>query len=128
MKSWINKIDQLFHRYRKLNRLIDERTDVKNVAKSVFGSLLISLLCILIPSLMIINMFIYAKHTLFLAILLVTIVVAWPFIYYAFYYTLLKNYHPYIKDVNTKTPYLVESILTSFVLLTVSIVVLSIIF
>lgn len=128
MKSWINNFYQGFYRYRKLSRLIDERTIMKNVVKSVLGSLLLSLLIALIPSLLIINMFIYAKHTLFLAILLVGIVVSWPFIYYAFYYMLLKNYHPNVKEINTKTPYIVESTITSFVLLTIGIIALSVIF
>lgn len=128
MKSWINKLYQGFYRYRKLSRLIDERTIVKNVVKSMLGSLVLSLLAVLIPSLVVINMFIYAKHTLFLAILLVGIVVSWPFIYYAFYYMLLKNYHPDVKDINTKLPYIIESTLTSFVLLSIGIIVLSVIF
>ncbi|MDY0074518.1 MAG: hypothetical protein WC992_01540 [Acholeplasmataceae bacterium] len=128
MKSLINRIGQFFYRYKKLVKMIDSKAQVKNVVKSVFGALGISFIILLLPALVIINMFIIAKLTLFLAILLVLLVVAWPFLYYAFYYILLKNYHEPIRDMNTRIPLLVEATIISLVLLTIGIIVLSIIF
>ncbi len=128
MKSLINRLDQMLHRFKKLIKLIDKQASMKSVVKSVLGALLLSFLSLLLPVLTVINMFIYTKLTFFLAILLVIMVVAWPFIYYYFYYRLLKNYHPSIEDINITLPYWVESSLIATVLFVIGIIVLSIIF
>ncbi|MCD8562082.1 MAG: hypothetical protein LRY20_01210 [Acholeplasmataceae bacterium] len=99
-----------------------------SVVKSVLGALLLSIFVLGLPVLVIVNMFIIAKLTLFLAILLVLIVMAWPFLYYAFYYALLKNYHDKLNEINTKIPYMVESTIISLVLMVIGIIVLSVIF
>lgn len=128
MKPLINRIDQFFFRYKKLIKLIDREVTMRNTVKSVFGALILSLLVLAIPVLVVINMFIISKLTLFLAILLVLMVMAWPFLYYDVYYKLLKNYHPRIQEINTKIPYWTESTIISVVLLIIGIIVLSIIF
>jgi len=128
MKSLINRIDQMLHRFKKLMKLIDKEASMKNVVKSVFGALLLSFLSLLIPVLLVINMFIYTKLTIFLAILLVILVVSWPFIYYYFYYRLLKLYHPTVGNINIKIPYWIESSLIALILLIIGIIVLSVIF
>jgi hypothetical protein len=128
MKQLVNRIDQAFYRFKKLLKLIDHEAEMKNVVKSVFSAFILSLFVLAIPVLIIINMFIISKLTFILAILLVIIVVLWPFLYYAFYYKILKNYHPKIQSINTKLPYLVESSIIAFILLIIGIVVLSIIF
>ena len=128
MMPLINRIYQFIHRLKKLLRLIEKEVLMKNVIKSVLGALVLSVFVLGLPVLVIVNMFIIAKLTLFLAILLVMLVVVWPFIYYFFYYALLKNYHPKINEINTKIPYLVESSIVSFILLTIGIIVLAVIF
>ncbi len=128
MKSLINRIDQFLHRYKKLQQIIDKETKVQGVTKSVLGGLLITVLILLIPVLVIVNMFIYTKLTFFLALLLSLIVISWPYLYYVFYFRLLKTYYPKLEDVNTKIPLLVEATIISLVLLIIVITVLSIIF
>lgn len=128
MKQLISKLDQFFYKYRKLLKLIDHEVNMKSVVKSVFGALILSLLVLVLPVLIIVNMFIISKLTLFLAILLVLLVMAWPFLYYDVYYKLLKNYHPRVQDINTKIPYWTESTIISIVLLIIGIIVLSVIF
>lgn len=128
MKQLISKLDQFFYKYRKLLKLIDHEVNMKSVVKSVFGALILSLLVLVLPVLIIVNMFIISKLTLFLAILLVLLVMAWPFLYYDVYYKLLKNYHPRVQDINTKIPYWTESTTISIVLLIIGIIVLSVIF
>lgn len=128
MKSLINRIDQMLHRFKKLVKLIDKQTTMKSVVKSVLGALLLSFMTLLLPVLLVINMFIYTKLTFFLAIVLVILVVSWPFIYYYFYYRLLKLYHPSVENINTKIPYWIESSVIALVLLVIGIVVLSVIF
>ena len=128
MKQLINRIDQAFHRYKKLLKLIDKETHFQGVAKSVLGGLLISVLWLLIPALIVINMFIYTKLTFFLAILLAMMVISWPYLYYALYYRLLKTYYPKIEAINTRFPLLVEASIIAVVLTLIAIIVLSIIF
>lgn len=128
MKQLINLIDQMIYRFKKLNKLIDSKTTTNSVVKSVLSALLITVIILAIPVLIVVNMFIISKLTFILALLLVVMVVSWPYLYYAFYYKILKNYHEEIKDINTKLPYLIESTIIAIVLLTIGIIVLSIIF
>jgi len=128
MKSLINRIDQFLHRYKKLQQIIDKETKIQGVTKSVLGGLFITILILLIPVLVMVNMFIYTKLTFFLAIMLSLIVILWPYLYYVFYFRLLKTYYPKLEDVNTKIPLFVEATIISFVLLIIVISVLSIIF
>lgn len=124
MKTWIEQIDRFIHRVKKLNRLIESKTSVKGVVKSVFGSLFLSILALAPLFLIVISMFIYTKLTILLSIFLVVLVMGWAFLYYFFYFRLLGNYYPAVKDINTKIPQLVESSIVAFVFLIVGIVVL----
>ncbi|PKK98120.1 MAG: hypothetical protein CVV57_08660 [Tenericutes bacterium HGW-Tenericutes-2] len=127
MNSLMNRVFMFFRRFKKLVKLIDKETKMKYVVKSVLGALLISSLILLLPVLVIVNMFIYTKLTLFLAILLVIMVMAWGFLYYYFYYKLLKNYHPKLEEYNTLLPQLVESSLVSLFFMFLGIIILAIV-
>lgn len=122
----MDKVFKFFRRYKNLIKIIDKKTSMKYVVKSVLGSLIISLLIVLIPALLIINMFIYAKHVLLLSSLLVFLIMVMSFLYYYFYYKLLKNYIPELKEVNTRVPQLVESTFVAIFLMVLGIVVLSV--
>ncbi len=131
MKSLTKIIDSVFRffrRFSKLVKMIDKKTSMKLVVKSVFGALLISILIVLLPALAMINMFIYTKLTFFISILLVLLIMGWSFLYYYFYYRLLKNYHPSLEDINTKIPQLVESSIVAVFFMVIGIIVLSIVF
>jgi len=128
MNALINKIFVFFRRFKKLIKLIDQKTTIKTVVKSVAGALLLSLAVVTIPVLVIINMFIYAKHTFLLSIILVLIVMGWSFLYYFFYYKLLKNYHEELAEVNTKMPQLVESSIVALFFFFLGIIILATIF
>ncbi|MCR3905832.1 MAG: hypothetical protein NUK62_02210 [Tenericutes bacterium] len=128
MNAMIDKVFSFFRRYKKLLKLIDRETTMKTVLKSVAGALILSLICIAIPVLVVVNMFIYTKLTFILSVFLVIIVMGWSFLYYFFYYRLLKSYHEKINNINTLLPQLTESILVSIFFLVVGIVVLAVIF
>lgn len=128
MKTLIDRIDRFIYRLKKLNRLIDSKTSIKGVVKSVLGALLLSVLIVAPLVLICINMFIYTKHTFLLSIFLVILVMGWGFLYYYFYYKLLKNYFPALEDIDTKTPQLVESSIIAFIFLIIGFVVLTSIF
>ncbi|MBU1144182.1 MAG: hypothetical protein KKH92_11150 [Firmicutes bacterium] len=127
MNSLMNRFFMFFRRFRKLVKLIDKETKMKFVIKSVLGALLFSTLIILLPTLLVINMFIYTKLTLFLSILLVVLVMAWGFLYYFFYYKLLKNYHPKLEEFNTLVPQLVESSFVALFFMILGIILISVI-
>lgn len=128
MHTLMNKVFAFFRRYRNLTKVIDSKTGYKGILKSVFGALLISTLALLLPTLIVINMFIYAKLTVFLSVLLVIFIVIWTFLYYYFYYKLLKNYFPAIEDIDTRIPQYVESIFVAIFFIVLGIVVLSTLF
>lgn len=128
MKTLIDRIDRFIYRVKKLNKLIDSKTTIQGVIRSVLGALLLSVLVLLPIVLIIINMFIYTKLTFLLSVLLVFVVMGWSFLYYFFYYRLLKNYFPQIEDVDTKTPQLFESSLLAFVFAIIGFVVLTTVF
>jgi cobalamin biosynthesis protein CobD/CbiB len=128
MKTTIDRIYKFYHRYRNLVKRIDAKTTMKTSTKSVLGALLISFLIILLPSILVINMFIYTKLTFILSVILLVFVLGWVFLYYHFYYILIKNYHEDIKEINTRIPQYVEATLSAFVLLILGIVVLATVF
>ena len=128
MNSLIDRVFKFFRRFKKLVKLIDKKTELKLVIKSVLSALLISALIILIPALALINMFIYTKLTFIISILLVFILMGWSFLYYYFYYRLLKIYHPSLEDVNTKIPQLTESTIVALFFMILGIVVMSVVF
>lgn len=128
MHTLMNRVFAFFRRYRNLTKIIDSKTSYKGIFKSVFGALLISTLALLLPTLIVINMFIYAKLTFILSMLLIVFIMIWTFLYYFFYYKLLKNYYPAIEDIDTRIPQYVESTMVAFVFLTLGIVILSTIF
>lgn len=128
MKHIMDKVYKFYHKYRNLVKLIDRQTTMKTTLKSVFGALLISFLILLLPVILVINMFIFTKLTIILSIILVFMLILWVYLYYHFYYVLIQNYHEKIKEINTTVPKLVEFSFVGFIILTLGIVVLSVVF
>ena len=127
LNTWFKKLAKGYQRYVVLTKRIDKVVHVKSMVKSSLGSLLITLVIILIPVLVIINMFIYAKLTLFLAILLVILIAGAVFLYFHFYYVLLKNYHEKLIEISYKQPQLIESTVVAIIIVLLGIVVISVI-
>ena len=125
IRKQLDKLTKFYRRYVVLTKRIDENVTMKSMVKSVSGSLLITLIIVLIPVLVVVNMFIYAKLTLFLAIILLVILISAVFLYFHFYYILLKNYHTKIEEIAYKMPQLVESSFVALILLIIGITVIS---
>lgn len=128
MNTMLDKVFKFYHRYRKLAKMIDAKTTTKTVVKTVLGSMVLATLVVLPPTLLAVNMFIYNKLTRILAIILLGIALIWCFLYYLFYYKLLKTYHQEIESINTKIPQYVESSIIMFFVFIFGIIVLSVIF
>lgn len=128
LQQWIDKVDKMYHRYRNILKIIDTKVNTITVIKSVLFALLISLLIVLIPALVAINLFIYSKLSVILSIFLLILLTSWGFLYFHFYYSLLKTYIPDLENVNLKLPKLFEGSLVSFFLLVLGTIVISIIF
>lgn len=128
LNNWVDKIYKFYHRYRNIIKIIDSKVTTKTVIKSVLFALLISLLIVLIPVLLSINLFIFSKLEFLLSIVLLIILMSWGFLFFHFYYTLLRSYVPELEDVNIKLPQLAEGSLVSFFLAILGIIVISVIF
>ena len=128
LQQWIDKVDKMYHRYRNILKIIDTKVNTITVIKSVLFALLISLLIVLIPALVAINLFIYSKLSVILSIFLLILLTSWGFLYFHFYYNLLKSYIPDLENVNLKLPKLFEGSLVSFFLLVLGTIVISVIF
>lgn len=128
LQQWIDKVDKMYHRYRNILKIIDTKVNTITVIKSVLFALLISLLIVLIPALVAINLFIYSKLSVILSIFLLILLTSWGFLYFHFYYSLLKTYIPDLENVNLKLPKLFEGFLVSFFLLVLGTIVISVIF
>ena len=128
LQQWIDKVDKMYHRYRNILKIIDTKVNTITVIKSVLFALLISLLIVLIPALLAINLFIYSKLSVILSIFLLILLTSWGFLYFHFYYSLLKTYIPDLENVNLKLPKLFEGSLVSFFLLVLGTIVISVIF
>jgi len=128
LQQWIDKVDKMYHRYRNILKIIDTKVNTTTVIKSVLFALLISLLIVLIPALVVINLFIYSKLSVILSIFLLILLTSWGFLYFHFYYSLLKTYIPDLENVNLKLPKLFEGSLVSFFLLVLGTIVISVIF
>jgi len=128
MNTIMDRAYKFYHRYRKLTKMIDSKTSTKSAVKSVLGSMILSTLIILPPVLLVVNLFIYNKLTLILALFLFVFALGWCLLYYMFYYKLLKSYHPEIEAINTKIPQYVESSFVMFFVFIFGIIVLSVIF
>ena len=126
MTSLMNKMFSFFRRYKNLVKLIDQQTTFKTQMKSVAGSFILALIIIALPMLVVINMFIYAKHTIFLSYIMLALLIVGVLLYFAIYYKLLKNYHQKLEDINTKIPMLVEGIGVSLIVLIFGIIAISV--
>lgn len=126
MKTLYNKVSQLFQRYKVTNKRLHQIIDSKTAFKATLFSIIMSLFIISLPIAIIINMFIFTKLTIFLSILIVILILLWVYLYYIFYFILLRNYDDRVNDLNTTYIFWVETSLINFILLWISIVVLSI--
>ncbi len=126
MTFLMNKIFAFFRRYKNLVKLVDQQITFKTQIKSVLGSFVITLIMIALPMLITINMFIYAKHTIFLSYIMLALLIVGVLLYFAIYYKLLKNYHQKLEEINTKVPMLVEGIGVSLVVLIFGIIAISV--
>jgi hypothetical protein len=126
-KLWLS-FKKHIRQYLTLVRRMNEVTTLKNTLKAVFFALVTTSFIFLIPVLVIVNLFIFTHLMHLLVTLLVIIVFFWVIMYFHFYYLLLKQYHPKLLDLNLRRVQYIETIIVSFVLILVSIIVLSVIF
>lgn len=128
LNKWMDYVYKLYHRYKKLIKIIDSRVNTKTMIKSIVFSLLISLLILLIPVLIAVNMFIFSKLELILSIFLLMLLTSWGFLYFYFYYRLLKSYEPELENIELKLPMLFEGTLVSLALFVLGLTVILVIF
>lgn len=121
-------ISSHYKRYRTLSRRLDRMVSMKSVIKSTFFSMVISTLIVLIPTLIIINLFIYSKLMIFLSILLGFIAVGFIISYYHFYYILIGTYHERVNQLNIHILKWTETALVSGIMVIITAILLIAIF
>ena len=117
MKILFDKLFTLYRRYKTMLHRLHEMTTSFSAFKATFFSMLIALLLLTLPLAIIINLFIFAKLSTFLSILIVLIINSWILLYYKFYFILLGYYHPKTKDLNTRYIYWVETSMINLIIL-----------
>lgn len=118
------KIKSHYKRYTTLSRRLDRMVTTKSVIKATLFSIVISAFVVLIPTLIIINLFIYSKLMIFLSICLGLIAIMFIVCYYYVYYTLLANYHDQIKQLNITLMKWTETALVSTIMAIVTAILL----
>ncbi|MFU8792806.1 MAG: hypothetical protein ACNA7K_02170 [Acholeplasmataceae bacterium] len=117
-------ISSHYKRYRTLSRRLDRMVSMKSVLKSTLFSILISSLLMLVPTLVIINLFIYSKLMIFLSILLGVIAVGFIMSYYHFYYVLIQTYHDKVKQLNIRLLKWTETSIVSAIMVIITAILL----
>src|SRR5690554_5370984 len=101
----LKKLNLFFTKYKHLSVKINDIITIKNTIKATLGSLLFSVLIILIPSLIVYNLFIFHNLRTILTIVIILIVFLFSFTFNYFYDQIVKNYHPLLNEINTKFVY-----------------------
>jgi hypothetical protein len=124
MMKLLDKLSKGLSRYLAINRLINGRTSLRVVAKTFIWALVSSAVIASVPVLLVINMFIYTKLTLFLAILLLILALCWVYVYFLIYYKLLVIYVPSLEPVNLTYARRFEAVVTAAVIFAIGITVI----
>lgn len=119
------KINLFFTKYKHLSRKINDIITIKNTLKATSGALLISVLIILIPSLIVYNLYIFYKLRTILTIIIILIVFLFSFIFNYFYDQIVKNYHPVLNELNTKIVYLTDTIIAGIIISLVTVIIVT---
>jgi len=120
----LDKLSKGLSRYLSINRLINGRTSLRIVAKTFVWALVSSSVIASVPVLLAINMFIYTKLALFLAILLLILALCWVYGYFVIYYKLLVIYVPSLEPVNLTYARRFETMATATVIFAIGISVI----
>lgn len=126
MKTLFSKLTLLYQRYKVTNKRLHQIIDGKTTLKATLYAIIMSIFVISLPMAIVMNMFIFTKLTIFLSILIVVLILLWVLLYYKFYFILLRNYNDKVNDVNTVYIFWVETSFINFILLWISIIVISI--
>lgn len=123
----INKISKILSKYKTQRYKLDNSTTFFIYLKAILASIFITFLIVLIPALLIYNLFIleYLHNILKVIIVILMPLLAFSFNY--FFIEVIKNYEPKLKEVSFKHMFLIESVIFSFFLVMITTIVVSII-
>lgn len=123
----IKKISKLLSRYKIQRYKLDNESNFKNYIKAIFSSILLTLLILLIPMLLIYNLFILDYLHTFLKVCIVILMPILSLIYNVLFIKVIKNYEPKLEQVEFKHLIIIETTIFSFFLTIITIVVISLI-
>lgn len=120
----IRKLNFYLTKYRHISRKINEVLTIKTTIKTTLSAILISTFIVLLPSLLIYNLFVFYKLRTILMIAIVLIVNFFSFIFNFAYDKIAKNYHEELNNLNTKVVLVTDSVIAGIILTIVTIIIL----
>lgn len=121
----LRKLNLLITKYKMFSGKINDELTLKTTIKISLGSLLIAVLVILLPSLLIYNLFVFHKLRLLLKILIVLLVWVFSFSFNFAYDSLTKNYHENLRPMNTNIVKITDSVISGLILTIVTIILIA---
>lgn len=120
----IRKINLYLTKYRHISRRVNDILTIKTTLKTTLSAILISTFIILLPSLLIYNLFVFDKIRTLLMILVVLIVNLFSFCFNFIYDKIAKNYHEELNNINTKVLVITDSLIACLILTIVTTIIL----
>lgn len=120
----IRKINLYLTKYRHISRKINDTLTLKTTLKTTLSAIVISAFIVLLPSLLVYNLFVFDYLRTILMIGIVLIVNLFSFTFNFVYDKIAKNYHEQLNNLNTKVVVLTDSIIAGLILTIVTTIIL----
>lgn len=123
----LNKISKVLSKYKVERYKLDTKVNFVKYLKSTFASILFTILIMLIPALLIYNLFILEYLHSLLKVIIVIFMPVISFLYNYLFIKLIKSYEESLENVDFKHLIIIESTVLSVFLIIITIVIISLI-
>lgn len=122
----MSKISRFLTDYKIQKRRIDDVISFKDSLKATLGSLVLTILILLIPSLLVYNLLIFQNIRILLYIIIIIIFITFAFLYHFLYIQIIKIYYEKLKHQKFNVLIIIESSVVALILVVFAIIVMSI--
>lgn len=122
----MSKISRFLTDYKIQKRRIDDVISFKDSLKATLGSLVLTILILLIPSLLVYNLLIFQNIRILLYIIIIIIFITFAFLYHFLYIQIIKIYYEKLKHQKFNVLIIIESSVVALILVVFAIIVISI--
>lgn len=123
----IKKANYFITNYKVERKRLDSKLNFKKTIVTTLGALFLTLLIMIIPALLIYNLFIIDNIRTFLLILIFILMIISSLLYNIFYIKIAKANDETLQSFNFKTMVIVDSIIFSIILIIFTIIVIYIV-